>query len=175
MSGASLFVIPEIDSNRYGEPPTTIWDDMAGQSDIIETIHANPSREMDNYIISQAASTGIRTALVVGPLIYGTGSGPGNTRSIQAPEIARKTIADGSGFKLRRGLNVWSNIHIKDLGELFATLARTAIHGSTTSTSTVTSSNAPSVAELDIWGENGVYLPGNGDMVSRKTQSCAVA
>ncbi|KIW11081.1 hypothetical protein PV08_10380 [Exophiala spinifera] len=160
MSGDSLFVIPEIESKRYGEPPTTIWDDMAGQPEIIENIRAYPSREVDNYIISDASSTGIRTALVVGPLIYGTGPGPGNTRSIQAPEIARKTISDGSGFKLRKGLNVWSNIHIEDLGELFATLARTAGQGSSTSTGNTSSS----AADLDIWGENGVYLPGNGDM-----------
>ncbi|KAJ9499456.1 hypothetical protein H2202_005039 [Exophiala xenobiotica] len=128
MSGASMFVFPEIGSDRYGEPPSTIWNDLHGISSILSTIRAHPSsRELDNYILSLEDSTNIRTGLIVGPLVYGHGEGPGNQRSIQAPNIARKTIEDGEGFRFRRGLNSWSNVHIKDLGDLFALLTKTAL------------------------------------------------
>lgn len=157
MSGASMFVIPEIEGDRYGEPPSTIWDDLNGISSILSTIQAHPSRRMDNYILS-LDSTAVRTGLIVGPLIYGHGEGPGNQRSIQGPNIARKTIQDGEGFRFRRGLNTWSNVHIKDLGDLFALLTTTALDATSTSTSG-TSSSA-------IWNDTAIYLPANGDMVS---------
>ena len=148
-----MFVIPEIEGDHYGEPPSTMWNDLNGISSILSTIQAHPSREMDNYILS-LDSTIIRTGLVVGPLIYGHGEGPGNQRSIQAPTIARKTIQDGEGFRFRRGLNTWSNVHIRDLGDLFALLTKTALDGPR---NTRTSA---------LWNETGVYLPANGDMVS---------
>jgi hypothetical protein len=163
MSGASMFVIPEIESDRYGEPPNTTWNDLKGISSILSTIRAHPSsRELDNYILSLKDSTNIRTGLIVGPLIYGRGEGPGNQRSIQAPNIARKTIEDGEGFRFRRGLNSWSNVHIRDLGDLFALLTKIALalDGASTSTSTTSSTSAK------CWNETGVYLPANGAMVS---------
>ncbi|KAK5258346.1 hypothetical protein LTR40_008076 [Exophiala xenobiotica] len=163
MYGASMFVFPEIESDRYGEPPSTIWNDLNGISSILSTIRAHPSsRELDNYILSLEDSTNIRTGLIVGPLVYGRGEGPGNQRSIQAPNIARKTIEDGEGFRFRRGLNSWSNVHIKDLGDLFALLTKTALALDGTSTSTRTRTPATS------WNETGIYLPANGDMTFGK-------
>jgi len=150
-----MFVIPEIEGDHYGEPPSTMWNDLNGISSILSTIQAHPSLEMDNYILS-LDSTIIRTGLVVGPLIYGHGEGPGNQRSIQAPTIARKTIQDGEGFRFRRGLNTWSNVHIRDLGDLFALLTKTALDGPR---NTRTSA---------LWNETGVYLPANGDMTFGK-------
>lgn len=147
MSGASMFVIPEVKEGRYGEPPSKVWDDLQGTDDILATIRANPSREVDNYVLSLSASK-IRTALIAGPLIYGQGEGPGNQRSIQAPNIAKKTLQDGEGFRLGKGLNRWSNVHIKDLGELFVKLVKSALAGNSQG-----------------WNEEGVYLPANGDMV----------
>ncbi|KAK5294227.1 hypothetical protein LTR99_009625 [Exophiala xenobiotica] len=167
MSGASMFVFPEIESDRYGEPPSTVWNDLHGISSILSTIRAHPSsRELDNYILSLEDSTNIRTGLIVGPLVYGRGEGPGNQRSIQAPNIARKTIEDGEGFRFRRGLNSWSNVHIKDLGDLFALLTKTALALDGTSTSTRTRTPATS------WNETGIYLPANGDMMSFSVSSC---
>ncbi|KAL2433515.1 Oxidase ucsJ [Exophiala dermatitidis] len=146
MSGASLFVIPEIKEGKYGEPSSEVWDDLQGTAKILDTIRANPSREVDNFIISQNPSA-VRTALVAGPLIYGKGEGPGNQRSIQAPEIAKKTIQDGEGFRLGKGLNKWSNIHVQDLGQLFLKLTEAALNGSTQG-----------------WNDEGIYLPANGEL-----------
>lgn len=147
MSGASMFVIPEIKSKTFGEPSDKVWNDLSGSDAITAEIRANPSREMDNFILSTNHGA-IRAALIAGPLIYGQGSGPCNQRSIQAPNIARKTLEDKKGFQFARGLNAWSNIHIQDLGKLFVRLAEVALRPGS-----------------EGWDTTAVYLPSNGQMV----------
>lgn len=106
-------------------------------------------------VLSQDPSK-IKTALVVGPLIYGQGRGPVNTRSIQAPEIARNTLAKGHGFRLGKGLNSWSNVHVRDLSQLFFALLEQAA--------------SPS-ARQDLWNEHGMYIPENDAMVTSRNSS----
>jgi hypothetical protein len=115
---------------------------------ILSTIAENPGRKVDNLIVAQDPDK-IRTALLLGPLIYGRGAGCVNQRSVQVPDIARKTIEDGEGFRLGKGLNQWSNIHVKDLGDLFLLLVRAAVDGNN-----------------KCWNREGIYLPSNGVMVS---------
>ncbi|KAI1617294.1 hypothetical protein EDD36DRAFT_462147 [Exophiala viscosa] len=146
MSGASLFVIPQIKEGRYGEASDEVYHDLGDTEKILAIIRKNPSRSVDNLIVSQDSSK-IRTALVLGPLIYGQGAGPGNQRSIQVPEIVKTTLNYGEGFRFAKGLNRWSSIHVRDLGDLFLHLAKAAqnekAHG---------------------WNKEGIYLPANGDM-----------
>ncbi|EXJ70775.1 uncharacterized protein A1O5_05765 [Cladophialophora psammophila CBS 110553] len=149
ISGASLFAIPEIKEGRYGEPSDEVYDDVKDSQKILAFIRDNPSRQVDNLIVAQDPSV-IRTALIVGPLIYGQGAGPGNQRSVQVPEIARATLKYGQGFRLLNGLNQWSNIHIRDLGDLFLLLAQAAVDG-----------------KSHVWNEEGLYLPGPGVMACK--------
>lgn len=147
MSGATLFAIPEIKEGRYGEPSNHVYDDLRDTEKILATIRNNPSRGVDNFIIAQDSSK-IRTGLIVGPLIYGSGAGPVNRRSIQVPEIVKTTLSYGEGFRFAKGLNRWSNINISDLGDLFLRLAQASLKGKT-----------------DGWNKEGIYLPAQGDMV----------
>lgn len=119
---------------------------MADTDKIIRTIQSNPKRVVENNLISQPAH--VRTALLVIPLIYGTGRGPVNQRSIQAPEIARSTLHLGHGFRLGAGQNAWSNIHIHDLSDQVLALAEAAIN-----------------QRKGLWNENGIYCLENGNMV----------
>lgn len=121
---------------------------MDGIAEILSTITSNPQRTVDNLIISQNPSE-IKTALVIGPLIYGTGRGPVNIRSVQAPEIARVTLKLGQGFVLGAGRNTWSNIHVHDLGSLFVKLVQAAILQ----------------REEGLWNKDGIYTPENGAKV----------
>ena len=109
-------------------------------------ITTNPLRVVDNLVVSQKGSV-VRTVLVIGPLIYGVGRGPVIKRSIQAPEIARVTLQRKKGFRLGKGLNVWSNVHFHDLSDLFIKLL-----------------DAVLAANPDVWNDNGVYFPENGKL-----------
>lgn len=142
-----MFSGPDIKEGRYGEPGSKIYDDLKDTFEIRSTIIENPKRVVDNLILAQDPSK-IKTALVVGPLIYGVGRGPVNTRSIQAPEIARITLQQRQGFRLGAGLSCWSNIHSHDLSSLFLALLDAAVDG-----------------RSGLWNEDGIYLPENGKMV----------
>lgn len=142
-----MLAIPEIQEGRFGERSDEVYDDVGDTEKILTTIRKNPSRSVDNLIIAQDSSK-IRTALIVGPLIYGQGAGPLNQRSIQVPEIVKTTLGYGEGFRFGKGLNRWSNVHVSDLGDLFLRLARASLDGKTHG-----------------WNEEGIYLPAQGDMV----------
>ncbi|KAI5360648.1 Putative NAD(P)-binding domain, NAD(P)-binding domain superfamily [Septoria linicola] len=98
MSGASVFSTPDIENGTYGEARPDVYRDVMDADKITSIIKSNPSRTVDQLVLSQDPSR-VRTALVIGPLIYGNGHGPGNTTSIQLPELARNTLRIGQGFQ----------------------------------------------------------------------------
>jgi len=114
---------------------------------ILSLILGNTKCVVENTVLSQSPSS-VKTALIVGPLIYGAGRGPVNQRSVQAPEITRTTLKLGHGFKLNQGNNAWSNIHVQDLAGLVCSLVRAADAG-----------------KDGLWNDNGVYNVENGEMV----------
>ena len=142
-----MFSGPDIKNGRYGEAGSRVYDDLQDIDEIRSIIAGNPKRVVDNLVLAQSPLK-IKTALIVGPLIYGVGRGPLNSRSIQAPEIARITLQQRQGFRLGAGLSCWSNIHIHDLGSLFVALLDAAVD-----------------SKSGLWNEDGIYLPENGKMV----------
>lgn len=148
ISGATVFAADEIASGRLGKATENVYDDLTNQKSILSTIQKNPKRVVENLVISQAPSS-VKTALIVGPLIYGVGRGPVNQRSVQAPEIAKATLKLGHGFKLNEGKNIWSNIHVHDLASLVSLLVGAANKG-----------------KDGFWNENGIFNVENGELVS---------
>ncbi|KAL8851724.1 MAG: hypothetical protein Q9221_003334 [Calogaya cf. arnoldii] len=145
IGGATLFAADEIAHGRYGQSSQEVHDDLKDNDKIRKVIRSNPKRVVENNLISQPAH--VRTALLVVPLIYGTGRGPCHKMSIQAPEIARCTLKLGHGFRLGAGENAWSNIHIHDLSDQIFALTEAATNQKT-----------------GLWSENGIYCPENGKM-----------
>lgn len=148
MSGATMVAAAEIKESRYGEASDKSYDDIRDVEKVRSLITANPARSVDNLVIAQDKDV-VRTALIGGPCIHGKGNGPVNQRSIQAPEIARLTLERKKGFQLGKGLNIWSNVHIHDLGRLFIALLDAALEG-----------------DDQVWNLNGIYFPENGKLVS---------
>lgn len=146
-----MFSIPDIENGTYGEPPGETFDDLEDTAKIRNIITDNPARTVDHLVLSQDPKS-LKTALVIGLLIYGTGRGPGNTRSIQAPEMARVTLERGEGFRVGAGKSVWSNVHVRDLGMLFANMAKAAVEG-----------------RSGCWNGDGVYAVANGQQVSQSS------
>ena len=146
MSGASLFAAKEIADRRFGRASPTSHDDVADVAEIRSIINSTPGRDVDQITIAQEPSK-IRTALIIGPLIYGVGRGPCQPRSIQAPEIAKATIKLGHGIKLLGGENAWSNVHVADVASLVCLLAEAGLN------------------DKDVgWNKEGIYCPENGIM-----------
>jgi hypothetical protein len=151
ISGATVYATDEISSGHFGRATDAIYDDLKDQKKILSAIQQNPKRVVENLVISQDPS-GVKTALIVGPLIYGVGRGPISQRSVQAPEIAKTTMKLGHGFKLNEGKNIWSNIHVHDLANLVSLLVGAAKEG-----------------KDGFWNEDGVFNVENGELVSSHT------
>ncbi|OAL50971.1 NAD(P)-binding protein [Pyrenochaeta sp. DS3sAY3a] len=156
ISGATLFAGEEISSGRFGYPSEAVYNDVKNQSKILSIIRNNAKRVVENTVLAQKPES-VRTALIVGPLIYGPGRGPVGQRSIQAPEIAKATLQLGHGFKLNDGENIWSNIHVQDLSNLVSLLVEAAIEG-----------------KDGMWNEDGIYNVENGEL-SFKDLGAAIA
>ena len=120
-----------------------------------DRIKKYPNRAVDNCMIDITRQTpSVRTAHVIGPIIYGKGRGPIKQRSTQIPELCRIAIERKRAVQIGKGLSRWGNVHVEDLSDLFVRLIREALNGST---------------DDQLWGADGVYFSGSGpEMVSQQ-------
>ena len=154
VSGATVLSAPDIEKGSFGEPPDKIYSDVNGVQEIRDLIRLySAKRVSDNFILSLAGTPRApKTTIVFPPVIYGQGRGPINQRSVQVPELVRVTLQNHEGIHVGRGLSVWSNVHITDIGQIFLKLVEKAVDGE----------------DGSLWSENGFYLAENGAMVSLK-------
>ena len=150
ISGATLFAGSEIKAARFGEHSDEVWDDIRDIEKIKSVIRDSPARETERLLLS-SSNENIHTALLVGPMIYGSGNGPLNKRSMQAPDITRSILKDRRGFRVNAGLNRWSTIHVGDLGEAVNKLVQAA---------STERSDSPG-----LWNDQSIYLPATGIVV----------
>jgi nucleoside-diphosphate-sugar epimerase len=81
----------------------------------------NPSKQARRALdlsVLAAAARGIRSTVICPTLIYGAGRGL-NPQSVQVPFLAANAREKGVVQIVGRGLNVWSNVHIDDVVDLF--------------------------------------------------------
>ncbi len=76
-----------------------------------------PRRELDLSVLG-AAAVGIRSAVICPSLIYGVGRGL-NPSSVQIPFLAENARQHGVVQLVGAGLNIWSNVHIDDVVQLY--------------------------------------------------------
>ncbi|PHH70359.1 hypothetical protein CDD82_7179 [Ophiocordyceps australis] len=154
ISGATALAVDEMAAPDFvpGSSSSRIFDDASGLWELKSMIKAHPSRAVDNYMFDVAAENKIKTAVVFPPIIYGSGQGPVNRRSIQIPSLAQATLQRGRGLRVGQGLSRWGNVHIGDVGRILASLALKADGGD--------------VGE-PIWGDEGLYLAGVGELVTQ--------
>ena len=74
---------------------------------------------LNNFVRIAGVKDGIRTMVITPPMIYGNGLGL-STESNQIPRLIHKAKEKGGGVYIGKGLNRWSNVHIKDLVNLYS-------------------------------------------------------
>jgi len=70
---------------------------------------------LDRFVL---AAPGVRSVVLCNSLIYGTGLGA-EPESAQLPRLAALAQETGIARHIGRGLNIWSNVHIADVAELY--------------------------------------------------------
>lgn len=151
-SGTGILCYTDLDANTYGVRRDKIYDDWDGVGEVTSLKDTAPHRDVDKIIL--AAGTGelsarIKTAIVCPPTIYGPGHGPGNKRSQQAYNLSQFVLEQGHGVVIEAGENIWTQVHVHDLGRLYLNLVEAAVNGGGKAT----------------WGAEGYYFAENGEFV----------
>lgn len=87
------------------------------------------SRILINNYVLQSAQKGIRSIVIVPTMVYGEGLGI-KKDSIQIPALVNFSQKKGHGAYFGEGENIWSNLHIEDLADLYVLALEKAKEGS---------------------------------------------
>ncbi|PZU14155.1 MAG: epimerase, partial [Chryseobacterium sp.] len=87
------------------------------------------SRVLINQHILQSAKKNIRSIVIVPTMVYGSGLGI-KKDSIQLPALISFSKEKGFGVYFGKGENIWSNIYIEDLADLYVLALEKAKAGS---------------------------------------------
>lgn len=148
---------------RYGEPPypDEKYDDITDLSKVTSLPDDAIHRVVDKIVLAahSAHPASVRTAIVGPPCIYGPGRGPGNTRSIQAYDMAKWTLQHGFAPVIGTGRTEWDQVHVHDLADLFVAL--------------VDATQDPARREDDeIFGDKGYHFCENGSYTWGDVAQC---
>jgi nucleoside-diphosphate-sugar epimerase len=80
-------------------------------------------------LILDSAGRGVRSVILCNTMIYGTGLGV-NKDSVQIPPLVAQARKSGIARHVGKGLNVWSNVHIEDVADLYLLALEKAPAGS---------------------------------------------
>ena len=88
-----------------------------GQTPLVVNPAKQARRDIDLQVLG-AAARGVRSAVICPSLIYGVGKGL-NPHSVQIPFLVANARERGKVQLVGAGLNVWSNVHIDDVVDLY--------------------------------------------------------
>lgn len=86
-------------------------------------------RVLLNNLVLQSANQNIRSIVIAPPMVYGTGLGI-NKVSEQLPLLEAAAHTNMAGVYIGKGENIWSNVHVADVAELFVLALEKAAAGS---------------------------------------------
>lgn len=93
-------------------------DDVFDETTPLKPSGGRAARVALNDRILSFQSRGVRSVIICPSLIYGTGTGPAK-HSIQVPWLIDLAVKGGAAKHYGPGENIWSNVHIDDLVDLY--------------------------------------------------------
>ncbi|ODN76007.1 hypothetical protein L202_05967 [Cryptococcus amylolentus CBS 6039] len=109
-----------------GEKGTDVWKDTDYKR--WEALPQTAFFHSGDTIVARAVERGVISAyIVMVPTVYGQGTGPGNNLSLQIPAYVRYAKRTGQAAYIGKGDNVWGNVHVQDLSDLFILLLTHAL------------------------------------------------
>ena len=147
-SGTGILTWETFDKKAFGEELSKKYNDWDGVQELMSHPDHALHRIVDKIII-EAGSEKAKVAIVCPPTIYGPGRGPDNQKSMQAYKAAAAMLKHKQGFVVGNGKNVWHQVHVQDLSDLYLLLGEAAVNGGPPAT----------------WNEEGYYLAESGEFV----------
>lgn len=123
VSGTNILTWYDDQNGRSGEAPLPEqeYHDVNDIEKIINIPDVADHRDVDKIVLA-GNSDAVKVAIVTPPTIYGSGTGPVNTRSVQVPSLAKGTLEKGFAPIVGVGKTEWDHVHVKDLADLFLKL-----------------------------------------------------
>lgn len=147
-SGTGILTGETARKNAFGDELTQQYNDWDGIKELWSLPDDNPHRPVDK-IVQASWSDKLKSAIVCPPTIYGPGRGPDNGRSIQTPKSVEAFLKGKKGWVVGKGQNVWHEVHVHDLSDLYLALTEAAVNGGSPAT----------------WNDEGYYFAENGEFV----------
>jgi len=94
-----------------------------------EALQPYPQRTAELTVVDTGLKVGVQTHVIMSPTIYGIGTGPFHTLSIQFPAIIRSAIKTGQVETIGEGKGIWDYVHIADLVTLYTLLVSKIVAG----------------------------------------------
>jgi nucleoside-diphosphate-sugar epimerase len=108
-----------------GEPGNRIFDEDHRP----EPVPEKTARVAIDHLVLDAATRNVRSAVISPTMVYGRGRGL-HVESVQVPALLAQARKSGVARYIGRGLNVWSNVHVDDVVDLYALALERAPAGS---------------------------------------------
>ncbi|KXG49812.1 Semialdehyde dehydrogenase, NAD-binding [Penicillium griseofulvum] len=150
-SGTGILTVEDQRAGTYGIERPKEYNDWEGVSELVNLPSDAFHRNVDEIIIGagQQSPASVKVAVVCPPTIYGPGRGPGNTKSIQAYLLSAAVLKRKHGILVGKGENIWHQVHVQDLSNVYLALGEAASVGGGKAT----------------WNNEGYYLAENGSFV----------
>lgn len=150
-SGTGILSFADFERKIYGVKNEKVYDDWDGIAEVTSLPDTAVHRDVDKIVLgASGSSSNVFSAIVCPPCIYGPGRGPDNRKSAQAYRMARAAIYRGKGFTVEEGNNIWTQVHVQDLSNVFLAL--------------VTAALSPNGGNA-TWNYEGYYFAESGDIV----------
>ena len=94
-------------------------DDIYGYEQQREALDPYPQRTTELGVIDAGLDLGVKTLVIMSPLIYGIGNGLFNKISVQIPAYITSILTHQRAAVVAEGKGVWGYVHVEDLAELY--------------------------------------------------------
>jgi nucleoside-diphosphate-sugar epimerase len=118
LSGSGKVFLHTSGSSIVGDASGGLGTDRIYQEDQLpQPTPDKAARVAIDHLVLAAAGQGVRSAVLCNTLIYGHGALPRD--SVQLPRLLKQARKSGIVRHVGPGLNIWSNVHIDDVVDLY--------------------------------------------------------
>lgn len=131
LAGSGKAFIHTSGSSVVGDDARGEWksDQVYAEDTPVAVVPEKAARASLDQLIRDAAKRDVRSVILCNTMIYGTGLGA-SANSVQIPPLVAQAQKSGIARYVGQGVNVWSNVHIKDVVELYLLALKNAPSGS---------------------------------------------
>ncbi len=131
LAGSGKVFIHTSGSSVIGDNARGEWksDTVFAEDTPVTVVPEKAPRAALDKLIRDAAQRGVRSVILCNTMIYGTGLGV-SPNSVQIPPLVAQAQKSGIARYVGQGVNVWSNVHIRDVVELYLLALKNAPAGS---------------------------------------------